>query len=619
MQILINGSPAVLKAGSTFEYVSENLLFKEAEEYTMEISLPLAGCLQNQNIFGKVFRKDVTPITLVFDCEIRDKGFYKSGSIVITEITEAEIKVQFLGGRSAQNFNKKLDDTFINELDLGGPSITSAADVSPEIAMNPKFSEFSCVCLPWVNGSGSADIIHNEMVPDEAAGEKKLKWGADVKNITWFPYLIYIAKQICQATGFSYDFEEWENDERMKYFIVCNVLPDSWDIGGWARSLPNWSVEEFFRKLEYFLGGEFDFNIKESHISFRFTKSYDESLDPVILNDVIEVFTADITVEDPSCEYMECRNFKFKEQSFEQWKFMSCDWYIDLMRKRNEFIIGSLVELNSLEELIDIAEQYKSWNGFAGRGHAINNLYYVKSVNMFYAFRYAEKELLSTDSLGNKHWKFECFLQPVNSFGESMDQEEGEDIKEVELEFVPACIDYTDKEHGLCLFVYPGSYSENVDADLDSWEESLNSNSDNYEAPIQTTDTIRKGKKDEKPEYFNNIYLAYWKEPVVQSRQDKPLSPRPFVENVEFGLGTYPLYNDFSLRVNDGSIQKRYRGITVDKKRKHNFKFLSKVIPDPRAVFYIRGKKYLCESLTCSFSEEGRSELIKGVFWAIED
>jgi len=56
----------------------------------------------------------------------------------------------------------------------------------------------------------------------------------------------------------------------------------------------------------------------------------------------------------------------------------------------------------------------------------------------------------------------------------------------------------------------------------------------------------------------------------------------------------------------------------IDSKKKYNFSFLSDEIPDPRAVFYIDGSKYVCEKLTATFHEStGKSQLIKGSFFKI--
>ena len=50
MILTINGKQAALKKGSSIEYVSENRIFTDADDYSMEIELPLADCPQNLDI-----------------------------------------------------------------------------------------------------------------------------------------------------------------------------------------------------------------------------------------------------------------------------------------------------------------------------------------------------------------------------------------------------------------------------------------------------------------------------------------------------------------------------------------------------------------------------------------
>ena len=92
MEIIINGQQAYLKKNTSFEYISENPLFTGSESYTLTITFPLKDCPENINIFGNINRKDVKKSKVVFDCDIRDKAFFKSGSIVVTEISEVEVK-----------------------------------------------------------------------------------------------------------------------------------------------------------------------------------------------------------------------------------------------------------------------------------------------------------------------------------------------------------------------------------------------------------------------------------------------------------------------------------------------------------------------------------------------
>ncbi len=96
--------------------------------------------------------------------------------------------------------------------------------------------------------------------------------------------------------------------------------------------------------------------------------------------------------------------------------------------------------------------------------------------------------------------------------------------------------------------------------------------------------------------------------------------PRPWVEDIEIMEDWSNFsYLHFSLRINNGQQNRRRIIHNIEPKMKTTFKFLADTIPDVRAVFYIKGKKYLCEKITATFTENGMSQLLKGVFYPIVD
>lgn len=116
MEIRINGRDAVLKSGTSFEYVAENRMFSGSDGYTLSITFPLKDCPENIAVFGNINRADVVARKVIFECEIRHGKFFKFGSITVNEINASEVKCQFLEGRSERNFSQTFDDIFINGL-----------------------------------------------------------------------------------------------------------------------------------------------------------------------------------------------------------------------------------------------------------------------------------------------------------------------------------------------------------------------------------------------------------------------------------------------------------------------------------------------------------------------
>lgn len=189
MKILINGKLAALKENTSFEYIADNRLFSGSDGYSLTITFPLRGCSQNLAIFGNINRADVAANKVIFDCQIIDRALVLRGSIVVTEISQAEVKTQFLEGRSEVNFDSTFDDIYINELDLGSPTTVYTSAITPMRAWNDGFYNLSFVALPWVNDA-SGNIQNCTKYVNGS-----YSWHDDTTGLSWQPYLLYIVKK----------------------------------------------------------------------------------------------------------------------------------------------------------------------------------------------------------------------------------------------------------------------------------------------------------------------------------------------------------------------------------------------------------------------------------------
>ena len=626
MQIFIDHKLAALKQGTSFEYIAENRLFSGSDGYTLSITFPLRDCPENIAIFGHINRADIAAKKVIFDCEIRDKNFYKFGSITIIEISESEVKTQFLEGRSEQNFDDTFDDIYINELDLG--SASGANDSTPSNAWNPSLNQMKCVALPWVNDySGNIQNLADYIVDDAAQKKGHYRWNSECSGRSWQPYLLYITKKICEVVGYSFDFSKWEDKEEYKYLLICNTLPYAWDTGGFARALPHWSVAEYFEKLELFLDGEFTINHRDKTIVFDFTSETLASIHPVQLSNVVDEHTAEVTVEDDKCEYQEAKNLVYKECDHEMWKFYSCDWFVKAWQL-------NVICYSSLSSLLEQNKRFRTWDGTNPRGSNLNNLLYAEDVDCFFIFRSISKTLVEErPGISVNKYSYKMELRPINLFGgRIVDQDE--DSNQIQIEFVPAWIDHTEDKYGKLLFL-----SFNAFDDSEVTSTSIRFDPEERKKVLDATlnqpvafQMLNAGAQEKKAEYYDRIYIAWWDGAL----SNDGLLPHPYAENIEIDDDWNSFRNlHFSLRINSNMLNQRRVVHAINPKVKKTFKFLvgqahsntltsvasSLVdpIPNPRAVFFIKGKKYLCEKITATFTEQGMSQLLKGVFYPIAD
>lgn len=125
LQLYINDRPAVIASGSTIRLTRENPIYSTAEDYTFDVTLPLRGCPENQNIFG--------PIHCPYHSQaIKPLQFYLvappvtlTGTATVTQINETEARIQLrsalpsLTSLAPTDANKR--DTYIDTLPLGCP------------------------------------------------------------------------------------------------------------------------------------------------------------------------------------------------------------------------------------------------------------------------------------------------------------------------------------------------------------------------------------------------------------------------------------------------------------------------------------------------------------------
>lgn len=460
------------------------------------------------------------------------------------------------------------------------------------------------MALPWVNDySGNIQNKAEHIVDDAVQNRSHYEWSGDTTGLSWQPYLIYITKKICEAVGYTPDFSKWEDSEEYKYLLICNTLPFAWYMPGFANALPHWTVEEYFEKLELFLGGEFDFDHRGKRISFAFTQATLAEKQPVKLENIIDEHSTEVKVEEENCEYSEQKNLVYKDCDHEMWKFYSCDWFIKGWQNR-------VVRYNSMRELLDANRSYRTWNGQHHRGGQIDKLLYAEDCDAYFVIRAVSRQIQVEFRAGRVYvyYLYKCRLQPVNLFGGRI-VNDNEDADSQEIEFVPAWIDDTEDKYGRVLFLSFSAYDEDNNTTSED-------DSDHPFMQTHTVSSLAAGEKDKKAEYYDRIYVGFWD----GSQNTMGKLPRPWVEDIEI-LDDWSnfSYLHFSLRINNGQQNRRRIIHNIEPKMKTTFKFLADTIPDVRAVFYIKGKKYLCEKITATFTERGMSQLLKGVFYPIVD
>lgn len=633
LNIYIKGMPAAIKAGSSFDFVKENPMFTDADDYSLNIEFPIKDCPQNVAAFGFVNVPGAAVTSDPFDMLIVSGKIRLEGVGVFNSVTETMAKVQFLGRRSADNYKSSLDDVYINCLDLGElpPEYWMAKDVSVKDAWQGHAAGREFVAIPWVN-EGTGDIINNTRtlsdsdgspMPSVVPGDNQIWRLPDEADddptyrmpLAWMPYLIFIAKKICVAVGYDYDFSAWEAS-KWYHLLMCNCVPAQWS-RKWEDMLPGWSVLEFFRNLEPLIEGSFDIDkIRKKIVFHPFAGLMNEHVESI--EDVFDEFSSDVFEKEEECKLISQRFMGYEIPDCKASKMYSCEWLMRYYKAHGKMIHS----FDTAEDLRNMAIQkkwasYKSHHSF-GRDDMSGECSYVVAED-----RYVSPRVILMTVRG--HVGDTGIVVPLtaavrvpstlNAFGPRCvpEDEEELDSPDESIKLYPAVIDDTDNRRMVFVPLPENSRFESDEPIVDEDNSPIGT-------AIYDTLTMRyleAGKKDKTAAYFSGIAVGFWPDPATCVRRGFEIFP--IIDYFDMILDWRHWHCDrmwtLSLKSSDG----KFAGIgEVNNRRKFEFSFLSDSLPDPCRVFMIKGHRYLCEKITASFSESGMSQKLKGVFWRLD-
>lgn len=634
LQIVVNGLPAAVSDNCSFDFISENPLFTDADQFSLAIVFPLKDCPENLEIFGNINRHGAPIDETVYDMHIISGTNSFHGSGVVISVSDIECKIQFLGKRSSDNYYSDLDKVYINTLDLGMVPVQYwlAENVTVRTAWAGHSGGMDFVAIPWVN-EDSGNIQNNTRFrtpadPADKDSDTSIGWvpGADQlwlepedvedtddyrQGLSWFPYLIDIARAICSAIGFSCDFSFWENS-KWYHLLLCHAVPYTWN-HFWATLLPHWSVIEFFRNLEPILEGCFEFDYTDNTITFTAYSSFFSHQDTVCIDDVIDEFSSDVFDKEDECKMISQRYAGYSVSDSKVAKAYSCQW-----------LIRYLVE-GGFVESFDTAEDLQS-AAIAGKWRKYNTFTHRSASKPVYAWkledsgRYVSHRVVMSKVpvvMGDLRLERDVVTNVpilINNLGPRCIPDDRKDAESTDLsiDIVPAVIDDTDNRR--MLFIPLGQYDDGSDDPIYDSDD-MKIGEEIYDSA--TMRLLEKGEDDGSNAYFSNLSVGFYPGAVECYRGGNEILP--IVDNVEFDyLWRVWRPQDPTLTLSLQDSDGKFAGIPkLNTHRKFEFSFISDSLPDVKSLFLIRGHFYVCEKLTATFSKNGMSQKIKGSFWRL--
>lgn len=614
---VINGMAAYPAASQSIKLTYANQYVTDDGEYSYDINFPMS-IMDNRRVFHNVSRFDVSKVTQKFnDCKLYVSGrLILSGVGTIISVTEAEIKLQIVGGKSRIKFNYKLTKHYIDEIPFGtadkpgytvdkGFSQKFKDKISEIYRLNEDKSEFLGAegrwCFMPVRDETN-DIISNFVGVDRT--KQFIGYNAPfIVNLAVQPNLMYIFRKVVEYEGYSLK----RNDFDCKPWNLLYIA-SAYKTRELCKALPHWSSYTFieeFRKL------------------FNATIVFDDIKKTCSVINASELTTADSVEIEPLDEYTTDYD---EDGSLSTSSTANLEYNLGDSANRDNYEVISKKVFNSFEsfhsEEISLDNQFVSttmlWSEKKKRQTIIENFgdYYI----------YVE------DENGKKSWELSGIWSPLI-------RDKSSEVY-VDLNISPAAqvVENINFKSGLlednyyekrCLLSIPNDKepdSKECDIDEDGYsytsvqdalddESMLDTSEDEQECMniffilpgrVQTGDGTNTrlswvGNKSRWPQFMTDYRINY----------GYRFSGIAFIDDAYYSLALCMKSEIGTTCL--GSLHDN--GLKIDNKNCLQVKFKSEVIPDPSNTYIIHNKKYVCEKIELEVKDDQIEPIFVGYFY----
>lgn len=615
---VINGMAAYPAASQSIKLTYANQYVTDDGEYSYDINFPMS-IMDNRRVFHNVSRFDVSKVIQKFDdCKLYVSGrLILSGVGTIISVTESEIKLQIVGGKSRIKFNDKLTKHYIDEIPFGtadkpgytvdkGFSQKFKDKISEIYRLNEDKSEFLGAegrwCFMPVRDETN-DLIANFVGVDKT--KQFIGYNAPfIMNLAVQPNLMYIFRKVVEYEGYSLK----RNDFDCKPWNLLYIA-SAYKTRELCKALPHWSSYTFieeFRKL------------------FNATIVFDDIKKTCSVINASELTTADSVEIEPLDEYTTDYD---EDGSFSTSSTANLEYNLgDSANRDNYEVIPKKVfdsfEIVHSEELMGSDRQFASttllWSEKKKRQTIIEN--------------YGDYYIYVEDEDGNKNWKLAGIWSPLIRDSASDDY--------VDLNISPAAqvVENINFKSGLlednyyekrCLLSIPNDKepdSKECDIDEDGYsytsvqdalddESMLDTSEDEQECMniffilpgrVQTVDGTNTrlswvGNKSRWPQFMTDYRINY----------GYRFSGIAFIDDAYYSLALCMKSEIGTTCL--GSLHDS--DIKIDNKNCLQVKFKSNIIPDPSKAYIIHNKKFVCEKIEMEIKDDEIDKIYVGYFY----
>ena len=577
-------------SNQSVKLTKENIMIKTRDTWTMEITFPLS-MRENMEVFGHINRINVTRRKAQFkDCTLyAGNTRIITGTGTVTYVSDTEARLQILAGKEEYRFKDVNSQGYIDKLQYNVPKDYFGifpGKPSSEAYTVSEFETMSEELLPYCCYTIIADgeyILNKPNFDNHGANVSRVKCAIQ-------PNLWFVVRTCLQSLGYELKLSWMEYDvqtstarlvqsEAYRLFpliYICSTRLSKTDI---ARALPHWTIEKFLQEVESLFNVSFLLD-SESHTA-------------------IVIDNGNYQAENVAVESFDDFTAEYDAEGIKLIGASSIAYNLGDMHEN-----GTSIESNIMEEF-EVLE-------FSSKEDAINSWNAMRS---------------NTDSLLTTIWKFpEGYFYTATSYDENngtttyyrkdagqlqaLVREAGNDDNVVTLNIAPVALGYR-------FFQVDGrDYAQNGILIMES-----DSNSD---TDIFTVEMAVEGETspDEDVAERMEVFLLgpsketlYW-ENENGKRKINTRHPFTFIESGFYGSDeidtSLALDRDWTTNT-IGSLHGSAR--RIEGHIRHTMRFLYEGMPDPKKIYIIRGKRFLCEKIEVEIKDDKIQDLKTGYFF----
>lgn len=591
-ELFIDGISVPLPKNFAIQVKRENPYFRKNGEYTYDITLSLQERTVAE-LYGHLHRLNSTKEVPSGRTAIlkADNRVYCQGTEIVTGWNEKEVTIQIASGNSELNYVigsdmmisfLKMKTTYVNTTNL---DCIEKHYPDMEYAAIPVYDRSSGICAnPWCYFDSDDD------------GANYVLGMGNSSHYYPMPYLVCYIEELFRALGYTVSTNQIKDTIFADLVLIHTEATSTWNL-----MFPGWSVGDFLQEIERLLNVSFLVNNKERTVDIQLNAAFYNGGKTVHVRHVEDVYEVEIE-EEPEVLQLKQSTITYQLPSTPKWNKHRIPSAMLAQMKQEE-----IPETFDESDIPDNAIAYTRWaKWFAKPGNRRTDviftdvldgtkLVYVWSLmEMFGTFCYEVVDQLA-DLMRDSKNTIELKIRPV----------------EIAYECEVPLYGSTHNQKGYVTPQMATVDSSNFEPDVTASSEEEGESSSYFEQLAAKSYT-------EQSEGDSTLMLAFYRGLASQG-QELPPYPRPYTLQYDAVIGsviTNTIGQSLSLKVLDELLyQDSYE---IDFVHGVRIKSHDVNLYDPRHVFEINNKRYICRALEYTLDANGRKGAWEGTFHPIK-